>query len=32
VSVEGATMNVMGKVDVPSADDVPEDVARSFDR
>jgi len=32
VSVEGATMNVMGKVDVPSADDVSEDVARSFDR
>jgi len=31
VSVEGATMNVMGKVDVPSADDVSEDVARSFD-
>jgi len=32
VTVEGAMMNVMGKVDVPNADDVSEDVVRSFNR
>jgi hypothetical protein len=30
-TMEGAVMNEKGKVDVPAADDVPEDVARSFD-
>lgn len=31
VTIEGAVMNEMGKTDVPRADDVLEDVIRSFD-
>lgn len=31
VTIEGAVMNEMGKTDVPRADDVLEDVVRSFD-